>query len=252
MELEVDEVNTQKKLRSLALVIIVVVIVSPETVVSKATATFTASTMNHASFSPGQPNEAAGRKVTPSSRNSDTMEGSASSEDNPCSTKKQSVSSRFLMGEDLQKIRHSSHRNAAREEAEETEGEDDMGDNEHSNVIKDLLYPALEEGSSRSRNMELDFFEEDYQAAQVAMNESGATVTTAASTVGSSFRSSTTISDDSFRFSSMRSSMTSMPETGNQNDSSFSSSVSNSSYLNALRRRGSTTNPFDASIEKRR
>jgi hypothetical protein len=182
------------------------------------------------------------------------MEGSM--EDITCSiTKKQSVSTRFLMGEDLQKIRHSSHRNAARGEVQDIEGgdDDDIDDNGHNNVIKDLLYPALEEGSSRSRNMDLDFFEDDYQAVQTAMNESMATVTTAGSTVRSSIRSSTTSSDDSFRITSQRPSIASMPEPGYHNDSSFSTIASNSSYLNALRRRrGSFTDPFDASIEKRR
>jgi hypothetical protein len=214
--------------------------------------------MNHANFSPGQPNEAAGRKVTPSSRNSDAAEGTsnsiASGGDTTNSTKKQSVSSRFLIGEDLQKIRHSSHRNRSQRETEELEGEDDDMDNsDHDNVIKDLLYPALEEGSSRSRQMQLDFFEDDYQAAQTAMNSSGTTATTAASTFRSSFQSSTTSINDSFRDSSIRSSMAFNPEPGqNPNDSaSFSNSASNSAYLNALRRR-STNDTFDPSMEKNR
>jgi hypothetical protein len=205
--------------------------------------------MNHASFSPGQPNEAVGSKVTPSSRNSDAGERNATNTDGSCSAKKQSVSSLFLMEEDLQKIRHSSHHNVARREVEETGEEDDMDDSEHDNVIKDLLYPALEEGSSCSRNMELDFFEDDYHAAQAAMNEHGATVTASVSTVRSSFRSNTTSVDDNIRTASTRSSA---PEPGHQNESSFPTYASNSSYLNTLQRRGSTTDRFDASTEKHR
>ncbi|KAG7369671.1 hypothetical protein IV203_027417 [Nitzschia inconspicua] len=212
--------------------------------------------MNHASFSPGQPNEAAGRKVTPSSRNSNSGERNGSSVRDDICTKKQSVSSLFLIGEDLQKIRHSSHRNRAQVGAEESDGDDEddnMDDSDHDNVIKDLLYPALEEGSSRSRNMDFDFFEDDYQAALAAMNTSGSTATTGASTSQSSFRSSMTSINDSFRNSSLRSSMAVIPEPGqlSPNDSSpISAAASNSAYLNVLRWRRSNNDPFDASVGK--
>ncbi|KAG7345584.1 hypothetical protein IV203_033115 [Nitzschia inconspicua] len=213
--------------------------------------------MNHANFSPGQPNEAAGRKVTPSSRNSDSGERNSSSVGDDIATnctKKQSVSSRFLIGEDLQKIRHSSHRNRAQMETEESDRDDEddnMDDSDHDNVIKDLLYPALEEGSSRSRNMDFAFFEDDYQAALAAMNTTGSTTTTAASTAQSSFRSSMTSINDSFRNSSMRSSMAVIPEPGQLSPNDASSiSASNSAYLNVLRWRRSNNDPFDASVGK--
>mmetsp|Transcript_9115 Transcript_9115/g.16548 ORF Transcript_9115/g.16548 Transcript_9115/m.16548 type:complete len:172 (+) Transcript_9115:130-645(+) len=107
--------------------------------------------MNNISDSPGQSNEAVGSRFTPA-------QNSAGSLDNNFN-KKPSVSARFLVGEDLQKIRHSSHRSVARLESMEEDDQD--------NVIKDLLYPALE-GSS-SRGMDLDFFEEDYALAQAAV-----------------------------------------------------------------------------------
>jgi hypothetical protein len=208
--------------------------------------------MNHSNFSPGQPNEAVGKKVTPSSRNS--ME-----EDDTCGSdpgsKKQSVGSRFLLSEDLQKIKHSSHRNAARGESSSEEGDEDMDDNDHNHVMKDLLYPALE-GSS-SRNMEFDFFEEDYNAAQqAAMNSSVASTSLAAA--APSFRSSTTsMANDSFRDASVTSNASSrslMNDSASSNSFATASSNASQSYLNYLRRRGSTNDhdSFDQTTQKHR
>jgi hypothetical protein len=201
--------------------------------------------MNHESFSPGQSNEAVDKKVTPSSRGSDAFMEGSSSDDTSGSMKKRSISSRLLLGEDLQKIRHSSHRHVL--QGEEGLGVDDMEESNHDNVITDLLYPALE-GSS-SQGVDFDFFEDDYKAAQAAMNSSIASAAASAVEPSSSLRSSPTNFDDSLRNASISSSM-SLPQA--PRDPSYSSTA-HEELLNALRRRSSITNEtFDATTDKHR
>jgi hypothetical protein len=68
---------------------------------------------------------------------------------------------KYLLAEDLQKIRksnHSSHH--GRREV--------MDDDEHDGIIKGLLYPGLES----SENEDFDFFEEDYEMAQAVVDSS--------------------------------------------------------------------------------
>jgi hypothetical protein len=89
----------------------------------------------------------------------------------PAGNKKLLQKSLYRLGEDLEKIRrsnHSSHRAAAAEMMEESE---------HDTVIKDLLYPALEESEEDSFNnhMSMEFFEDDYAQAQAAAGATGQT-----------------------------------------------------------------------------
>jgi hypothetical protein len=116
--------------------------------------------MNNIDDSPGQPNEVVGTNYTPA-------QDSAGTTDN--NNKKQGVTARWFLGEDLQKIRHSSHHRGVARAAGGGGGgtTDDMDemDEESDHFIKDLLYPGLEGSSSRGMVYD-DFFEEDYSHAQ--------------------------------------------------------------------------------------
>ena len=94
------------------------------------------------------------------------------------------------MSEDLEKLRRSSHhmrnsshhlRNAttARRPRHQESHEDAMGDAEHDEIVKGLLYPGLEEEGDDVDNMDDsdefgcdDFFEEDLAMAQAAVSNS--------------------------------------------------------------------------------
>lgn len=108
--------------------------------------------MNHGNDSPiGLTNEVAGG-YTPT-------QDSAGNGTTGSSNKKQAINSRFLlMGEDLEKIRRSSH-------SVHYSTDEMMEDAEHDSIIKDLLYPALEGSSSAA----IEFFEDDYAQAQAAV-----------------------------------------------------------------------------------
>jgi hypothetical protein len=110
--------------------------------------------MNQWDNSPiGQTNEVA-RQGTP--KNDENGDGDA---ENTKQTHTKGFDYKYLLAEDLQKIRksnHSSHH--ARREA--------MDDDEHDGIIKGLLYPCLE----NSVNEDFDFFEEDYEMAQAVVD----------------------------------------------------------------------------------
>jgi hypothetical protein len=66
---------------------------------------------------------------------------------------------KYMLAEDLQKIRRSNHSSHhGRREM--------MDDDDHDEIMKGLLYPRLEESSE---NDDFDFFEEDYDMAQAAV-----------------------------------------------------------------------------------
>jgi hypothetical protein len=115
--------------------------------------------MNHWNTSPiGQTNEAA-PKYTPKE------EDNSNSDD----TKQKGVDYKYLLAnEDLQKIRRSNHSSHhARREV--------MDDDEHDGIIKGLLYPRLEDSVNS-----FDFFEEDYEMAQEAVNNAPSSSSAAA------------------------------------------------------------------------
>lgn len=110
--------------------------------------------MNHGDKSPvGAGNETSRKRLT-------RPDGTTPPNNND---KRQTNNYKYLIAEDLQKLRrsnHSSHQARAR-------GTDDMQESDHDNVIKGLLYPGIEQ----SENSNADFFEDDYMTAQEAVNQ---------------------------------------------------------------------------------
>ena len=112
--------------------------------------------MNHWNNSPiGQTNESASQ-YTPHDSNSSLDDS------------KPKAGNKYLLGnEDLQKIRSSHHSSHVAREV--------MDDDEHDEVIKGLLYPGLEDSTNS-----FDFFEEDYEMAQQAVQETSSSQAPAA------------------------------------------------------------------------
>jgi hypothetical protein len=120
----------------------------------------------------GLSNTAAGGKCTPSSNDSLASPG------HQRNSKQHAINSQFqLLGEDLQKIRQSSHHPELRRE--------DMMDDDELDVssfgavrryVRDLLYPALEESFRSQRSFGIDLMEDcDIYTQQVSSASGGQT-----------------------------------------------------------------------------
>lgn len=72
---------------------------------------------------------------------------------------------KYLVADELQKLRNSSHHAQRGERSLDTE-------EEHNNVIKGLLYPGIEQNVPDEDDDIDDFFEEDYQLAQANVQPS--------------------------------------------------------------------------------
>eukprot|EP00980_Cylindrotheca_fusiformis_P028360 scaffold22593_cov145-Cylindrotheca_fusiformis.AAC.9 len=115
--------------------------------------------MNHGDKSPvGQGNDSAR-----SARKCDGSVGSYQDDD-----ERQTNNYKYLVADDLQKLRNSSHHGGAQAM--------DQDDSEHDAIIKGLLYPAIQNDNDSDG---ADFFEEDYQIAQAAVNNSVTAVASA-------------------------------------------------------------------------
>ena len=104
-----------------------------------------------------QTNEVAG-KYTPKEDESPQLQGNANAK----------ASKQQLLTEDLQKIRRSNHSN------HQQYINDEMDEDENDGAVKGLLYPGLEEDMDN----DVDFFDDDYKAAQEAIQTSTSTVAT--------------------------------------------------------------------------
>lgn len=75
------------------------------------------------------------------------------------------VDFKYLLSDDLQKIRRSNHSNHSSHHSHHQRREI-MNDSGHESIIKGLLYPGLETADNDAG----DFFEEDYEMAQQVVN----------------------------------------------------------------------------------
>lgn len=112
--------------------------------------------MNNWSTSPIAQTNEIGRRVTPNSGSSPQSSGSSLG---------RAERNQLQSTEDLQKIRRSNH-SAHFEEFREDVMDEDEDENDAS--IGGLMYPGLE-ASAHARDVDCDFFEEDYVAAQEAV-----------------------------------------------------------------------------------
>ncbi|CAJ1959334.1 unnamed protein product [Cylindrotheca closterium] len=116
--------------------------------------------MNFAGLSPvaGNGNDS-GRRLP---RSQDTA-ASGGSNMTPNETR-QTHNYKYLVADELQKLRDSSHHAQRGERSLDTESE-------HNGIIKGLLYPGIEQNEDEDDDID-DFFEEDYQMAQANVNPS--------------------------------------------------------------------------------